>query len=307
MKPHLMLPAVLVTGCLLTYVYSSPVTLLTPTSGLPGESVEADVAAIKQTAKSFAEAFNRGDAKAVASHWTENGECREEVGRVMIGRDTIEKEYAAFFKENKDCKIEVLMKSVRFPAHDMAIEEGLLRQSNGTKDLPTSTTYEAIHVREGGQWKIALTSEGGEGQDRLEDLDWLLGEWTTKVKGDDVTLSFVHDPSRPLITATFTRTPAGKPAVSGSIRVALDPETGRIRSWGFEDDGAHAQSIWHNDGKAWVLDQTGVLADGTPAAERIILQRAGSDVITWRAIDRKVGDNLLADTPPMRLTRKASK
>mgnify|MGYP006913947673 CR=1 FL=1 len=48
---------------------------------------------------------------------------------------------------------------------------------------------------------------------------------------------------------------------------AFDPEMGRIRSWGFEDDGAHWQSLWTNDGKSWLLDSRGVLANGTSTSE----------------------------------------
>jgi uncharacterized protein (TIGR02246 family) len=267
---------------------------------------DADRDAIVKTVRLFADAFNKGDAKAVAALWTENGESRDASGRTFLGRAAIEKAYAEAFKANKGAKIEVLVKSVRFPAKDLAVEEGLLRHSRGPKDLPATTAYVAVHVREGGQWKIALASEGGGGQDRLEDLDWLLGDWTTKVKETTVKLSFARDPKKPIITGTFTRTASGKEPVSGSIRIALDPETGQIRSWGFEDDGAHSQSLWICDGKSWVLDSRGVLADGTPTAERIVIQRVSPDVLTWRAIDRLLGDTRLTDTPPMRLTRTAA-
>ena len=150
---------------------------------------------------------------------------------------------------------------------------------------------------------MALSSEGGTGRDRLEDLDWLLGDWTTRGKDGTLNFSFVRDANKPVIMATFTRTAGGKEPLSGTIRIAVDPETGCIRSWGFEDDGAHTQSIWVNDGKCWILDSRGVLADGTPTAERIVLQRAGADAITWRAIDRVLGDLPLGDTAPLRLTR----
>jgi uncharacterized protein (TIGR02246 family) len=268
----------------------------------PGDDREA----ILKTARDYADAFNRRDAKAVAALWTENGECREATGQTFTGRDAIEKAYAEFFRANPAAKIEVLVKSVRFPAKDMAVEEGLVRQTRSPKDLPGSTSYVAVHVRENGQWKMALSSEGGVGQDRLEDLDWLLGQWATKVKDDAVRFSFARDPKKPVIVGTFTRTPPGKEPVTGTIRIALDPESGQIRSWGFEDDGGHSQSLWVCDGKSWILDHRGVLADGTPTAERIILQRVAPDVITWRAIDRVIDDNPMPDTPPMRLTRVAA-
>jgi uncharacterized protein (TIGR02246 family) len=261
---------------------------------------------IQTSASSFADAFNKGDAKAVAAMWTENGELRLPDGQTVVGRAAIEEDYAKFFKANAGAKIEILVKSIRFPAKDLAVEEGLLRSWRGSKDLPSSTSYVAVHVREKDQWKIALSSETGAGQDRLEDLDWLLGEWTTKVKDGTMKLSFKRDPKKPVIQATFTRTAAGKEPVVGTIRIALDPETGQIRSWGFEDDGAHSQALWVCDGKSWILDSRGVLADGTPTAERLVLQRVGPDVITWRAIDRIVGDTPLSDTQPMRLTRTTS-
>lgn len=266
-------------------------------------AVSADEAAVRKTAADFAAAFNKGDAKAIGALLTDNAESREADGTTYRGKADIEKAYAELFKARPGGKIEVLVKSVRFPAKDMAIEEGIVRQANGVKEMPTSTGYVVIHSREGGLWKIALSSEGPDGVDRLDDLDWLLGSWTAKVKEQDVKFTFAKDAKKPLITGTFTRTPAGKEAITGSIRIAFDPEMGRIRSWGFEDDGAHSQSIWSNDGKSWLLNWRGVLADGTPASEVIVLQRAGADAITWRSIDRVLGGQRLKDTPIMKLSK----
>lgn len=277
-----------------------------PAATVPAPN-DGDRQAIIKSAQDFSEAFNNGDVKAIAAAWSENGECREANGQTYVGRAAIEKAYADFFKSNTGTKIETLVKSVRFPSKDLAIEEGLLRQSRGPKDLPSTTAYQAIHVREGGQWKLALSTESGAGQDRLEDLEWLHGDWTTKVKDDTVKFSFVGDPKKAQVLATFTRTAPGKEPMMGSVRISLDPETGMIRSWGFEDDGAHSQALWTSDGKSWILDMRGVLADGTPTAERIILKRVTADVITWRAVDRVLGDDSLPDTTPMRLTRTSTK
>lgn len=277
-------------------------------AGAAAAAPDADRDAILKSAREFAAAFDAGDAKAIGAMYTENAESRDETGRTLVGRAAIEKEYAAFFAATKGAKLEVIVRSVRFPAPNVAVEEGVLRQTRGPKGLPTSTAYVAIHSKDGGKWRIALASEGGAGQDRLEDLDWLLGEWkSTSAKGDAVTFAFARDAKRATITGTFTRTPAGKAALTGSIRIALDPETRQIRSWGFEDDGAHSQALWATDGKSWIVDGRGVLADGTPFGERIILQRVGPDAITWRAVDRVLGDDPLPDTPPLRLTRTAAK
>jgi uncharacterized protein (TIGR02246 family) len=274
----------------------------------PGNAADdAGREAILKGAREFETAFNKGDAKAIAALWTQNGECRDAGSQTLVGRAAIEQAFAEHFKADPDAKIEVMVKSVRFPADDLAVEEGLLRQSRSPKEMPTSTSYVAVHVREKGRWLIALSSEAGADLDRLEDLGWLLGDWTSKVKDDAVKLSFARDAKKPEILGTITRTAPGKAPVGGSIRIALDPETGLLRSWSFEDDGAHSQSLWFNDGKSWILDSRGVLADGTPTAERIILQRVSADVITWRAIDRVLGETPLADMAPMRLTRTGAK
>jgi uncharacterized protein (TIGR02246 family) len=274
-----------------------------PAAPSPSAVSPPDEAAIRKSAADYAEAFNKADAKAIAAMWTANGECRDSDGRTFTGRAAIEQAYAEFFKNNAGAKIEVLVKSIRFPANDMAVEEGLLRPSRGTNELPTSTAYVAVHIRENGQWKVALSAEAADGQDRLEDLDWLLGDWSGKIKDGDVKLSFARDAKKPLIAGTFTKTPTGSNPVSHSVRIALDPETGRIRSWCFEDDGAHSQALWTNDGKSWLLEARGVLANGTPTSETIVIQRVGPDVITWRAIDRIIGDQALPDIAPIRLNK----
>lgn len=277
-----------------------PVNFQTPAAAT---TEDADRAAITKSAAEFADAFNKGDAKTIAAMWTENGESRTVNGPTFTGRAAIEKAYTELFKKNTGAKIEVLVKSIRFPAKDIAVEEGLIRETVGPKGLPTTSSYVAVHAREPGGWKIALSSEAGYGQQRLEDLDWLLGTWATKVKDDEVKFTFTKDPKKPVITGTFTKTPPGKEPIVGSIRIAFDPELGRIRSWAFEDDGAHSQSLWAFDGKSWLLEMRGVLADGTPVSEVIVLQRVATDAITWRSIDRILGEQRLPDTKPMRLTK----
>lgn len=264
----------------------------------------ADRAAISKSASEFQAAFNAGDAQRAASSWTENGENRDAAGRTLVGRGAIEKAFADLFKADPSAKVEVLVKSIRFPAKDLAVEEGLLRHTSGSKPLPYTTQYVAVHVREAGGWRIALSSESAAGQDRIEDLAWLEGDWTGKVKGDTVKISFARERDTPVMTATVSRADGDKKMTTRSIRIARDPETGQIRSWGFEPDGSHSQALWVRDAKGWILDVRGVLGDGTTVAERILLQRVGPDAIVWRAIDRMAGDQSLPDTTPARLTRE---
>ncbi len=268
-----------------------------PPAAKPG----SDKAAIEQSARDFESAFNRGDAKAIAAMWTANGESRGE--QILIGRDAIEKGYSEFFKANPDAKIEVLFDVVRFPADNLAVEEGLLRLTHGPKSLPSTTQYTALHIRDNGVWKIAISTESGAGIERVEDLDWLGGDWVSSANDSDVKFSFKKDPTKPVILASYRHTRKGEDPISGTMRIAGDPETDLLRSWSFQDDGGHSQAIWTHDGKSWLIETHGVLANGTPTSEVIVLQRVGPDVITWRSIDRVLGDTPMENTVPLRLTR----
>lgn len=269
---------------------------------------EADHEAILKSSRDFAVAFNAGDAKSIAAMYTLQGESHEAGGEIVRGRAAIEKAFADFFKANPQARVEVIVGSVRFPATDLAIEEGLLRVTRGGKELlPSSSAYSVVHAREGGHWLMALTREWGVGQDRLEDLDWLLGTWKAALGGNEATLTFKHDANKPFILGTFTKKEAGKEPVSGTIRLMLDPESGRLRGWHFDDDGGHGQSMWVRDRNNWVLDTRGVTADGIPTASVNIITRIGTDEITMRSIDRVIDGKPVPDTIPVRLTRTPGK
>jgi hypothetical protein len=148
-----------------------------------------------------------------------------------------------------------------------------------------------------------VSREWGAGQDRLEDLDWLLGQWKASVPDQEVTLTFTKDEPKAFILGRFTKRAGGKVVDSGTMRIGLDPQTGQLRSWNFDEDGGHGQSLWVRDGNNWVLDAVGVLGDGTETASVNILGRVTNNEITWRSIDRVMGDQALPDTVPVRLSR----
>src|SRR4051794_35716456 len=58
-------------------------------------------AAIHKNAEAFVDAFNRGDAKAVAAFWLVEGDYVDQEGRHLKGRKAIEEAMRGFFAENK--------------------------------------------------------------------------------------------------------------------------------------------------------------------------------------------------------------
>jgi len=269
----------------------------------PAGARDADVAAITKSSVDFAAAFAKGDAKAVAALWTEQGESEDANGDVAQGREAIEKAFAETFKDTAHGKLEVEIQSVRFPSRDSAIEEGFLRHTPAGPGLPSSTLYTATHVREDGKWLISASREYGAGQDRLGDLAFLIGKWRGGPKGKEAEFTFEKDPTGPFLLGKVTKTVDAKAAGTGTMKIGFDAQRGQIRSWHFDDTGAHGQCLWLRDGDHWVLDAVGATGDGTTTEAVNILSRLGADELTWRSIDRVVGDDPLPDTVPIKLKR----
>ena len=89
-----------------------------------GSSREADRAAFLQSGRDFTTAFEKGDAKAVAALWTEQGEYESDAGPILRGRSAIEAAFAVRFKDRPAGKLEITVENIRFPSRDIVLEAG---------------------------------------------------------------------------------------------------------------------------------------------------------------------------------------
>jgi uncharacterized protein (TIGR02246 family) len=267
-------------------------------------SRDADRKAIRQSASDFTAAFEKGDAKAVAALWTELGEYESDDGKVLRGRPAIEAAFVEHFKKQSSGKMEIDIESIRFLSRDTAIEEGLTR-TTASDSLPDSAHYSVLHVREDGKWKIARSRESGAGENRMTDLDWMIGTWRSEAKDDELTISIARDKDQPFVVAKFEATAAGKTVSLGTMKVGIDPTSGQFMSWHFDPDGGHGHGLWVREGKHWAIDSRGVQADGVETAAVNVLTRLGADEIGWRSIDRMVGGQAQPDSAPIKLKRVA--
>jgi uncharacterized protein (TIGR02246 family) len=264
---------------------------------------DADRNAIQKVSEAFAAAFEKGDPKAVAALWTDTAEYVHEDGVSLRQRAQIEKAFTEVLKDGPPAKLEVDVRSIRFPARDVAIMEGFLRHIPNGPGLPSSSRFETVLAREDGKWFIARSREWGSHQDRLGDLKFLIGRWEGGPKGEEVSQTFTKDPDGPFINGKFTRQVNGKPGPTGTIRIGLDAERGQIRSWHFDADGGQGQCVWIRDGDKWVLDAVGISGDGTTTAAVNVLSRLGPNEIVWRSTDRVIAGRPAHDTLPIKLTR----
>jgi uncharacterized protein (TIGR02246 family) len=129
-----------------------------PAAELDGQ---ADLDAIRATAKAFVKAFNARDAKAIGALWLENADYRDDTGNSYVGRGAIQQKYAEFFDDQsqREMKLEISVESVRLIAPTLAVEDGVATISPPVEGRPVSGRYSAVQVRQDGKWLLASVRE----------------------------------------------------------------------------------------------------------------------------------------------------
>ncbi len=272
----------------------------------PAEPLEPkrseDEAAIRKATADFIKAVEKGDARAVAASWTEQGEYLGDDGTTIRGRAAIEAAYTKAFARNKNLKVEMTVESIRFPSKDSAIEEGYAKSYHRNAEYPTTSRYSVLHVREGGRWLMAVLREWPDEAVSLRDLDWLIGTWEAKNDEAEVRTVYAWDARKNSIRCQITI--KGKGRTVHALQVILkDPRTGQLRSWMFDDDGGFGDGAWTRDGKRWVISANGVQADGGEVTAANILTPVDRDTFTWQSTERTLDGSELPSIPPTKVTR----
>jgi len=71
----------------------------------------------------------------------------------------------------------------------------------------------------------------------------------------------------------------------------------------FESDGGFAEGTVTREGDSWVFETMGTLVDGGVLSSKNILVRVNDDTMTWQPVQLTMGDEQLADLPPIKVTR----
>lgn len=262
-----------------------------------------DRVAIRAALESFVKAFESRDPKALAAHWTAEGEYQSDAGATVHGRGALESAFGAFFAKTPEVKAEIRPESLRFLSRDIAIGEGSVTIQRGPAAPSTSARYRSLLVREDGRWRLAQLTESPDDKVSIADLDWLIGEWkSTGGQGAEIRTTYSWAPSKKFINVQFSIQEKGL-ALTGTQVIGVDPATGSIHSWTFEADGGVGEGEWSRDGDHWVLDAAGTLTDGTTLTETNILRRVNEDTFTWQSVNRLLGDSEIPDLPPVKVSR----
>jgi uncharacterized protein (TIGR02246 family) len=273
-------------------------------------SAADDETGVRQAIASYVEAFNKGDAEAVAAHWSESGEWIDPAGTPIQGRDAILAEMKAYFSSEKKPKIELLDLSVRFLAPSVAVEQGtalITRPDEGASESP----YFAIHVLEDGKWQLSSVRELAPRRlpppshyEQLQELEWLIGDWVDDQGGAAITMRGEWTANRNFISRSFTVMIEDRIDMSGTQVIGWDPAAETIRSWVFDSDGGFNEGVWTHRDDGWSVRSVGVLPDGRKSSMVTIMRPIDDDTFTLQSVGREVDGELLPNVDEITVIRK---
>ena len=269
---------------------------------------ESDVRAITDLLASFIKAYNEKDSKALGALFTPDAEIEDEEGDLTQGREAIVAHFAGIFKENGDTSLGVDANSLRFLGTDLAIEEGTASLSTGGETPPRTNRYSVIYARQGGRWLHALIRDEPSEDDpheRLEELEWMLGEWVNESDDGIVKTSCIWSDDGNFLLREFDVKVEGRIALRGTQRIGWDAQRKQFRMWVFDDRGGFAEGLVSRDGDRWIIKASGVRSDGRSVSTTNAFTAVGKDRIFWETLERSIGGEVVPGTDQFYLVRPA--
>jgi len=278
----------------------------------PARATSAETAAeensLTNNAKAFVDAFEKGDAKAIAAFWAEDGDYVDVNGRHLQGRPSIENAFKDFFTENKGLKLRIDVNSVRFVTPDIAIEDGITSVIPPDGTPPSQARYTNVHAKKDGQWVLQSVREAPYtppgNYEHLRGLEWAVGEWVDEGEGPEIDhASFEWSPDGNFLISTQDVTVKDTLVSRATEWIGWDPAASQVRSWIFVADGSIGENTWSNEGDQWIIKTNVILPDGKKLAATNIITRNGPDAITWQSKDRTLDGKALPDIQEIKMKR----
>jgi uncharacterized protein (TIGR02246 family) len=266
--------------------------------------------AIRRSAQEFAEAFDHGNAEAIAAQWTPDGEYT--IGHdVLKGREAIARVYGDFFRAHPGATMTVNVESIRLLAPTVAIEQGTASTTEGSGGVRSASAYTAVHVKQGDKWLMASVRESEMPSMTvaadLNDVAWLVGAWAASGDASKVEMNYEWMPNKHFLKGQTKITTKEGSTSGGTQIIGKDPASGRLVSWFFNADGGHGFGEWSQQGSRWIINTEGMTAEGAPTSSTNILYHADDNVASWQSVNRAIGDLQLPNTREIVIERVSGK
>src|SRR5208337_2920506 len=269
---------------------------------------KADTQAIGDLNAAFVKAYNTRDARAIGALFTPEAEIEDEDGDITRGREDIVARFSGFFAGGESGTANIATDSLRFLGADLAIEDGVVSIVTSPKAKPRTNRYTAIYARQGGQWLQARIrdepSEEASAHEHLQELSWMLGEWVNESDDAIVLTTCKWSKDGNFLLREFDIKIEDKVALSGTQRIAWDPQQKQFRLWVFDTGGGFGDGTMSRDGDRWVIKGKGVRSDGKSVTATNVITLLNKDRMRWETLDRTLGGAAVPDTQQFFLVRR---
>jgi uncharacterized protein (TIGR02246 family) len=270
----------------------------------------ADEATIRANAAKYVESYNRRDSKTMASMWSPDAVyIDDETGEKAVGHEAIAKQLDYEFAGAEDAKLTIQVDSIDFVSPNVAVEKGTAEVTYG-KGPAEKSEYTAVHVKRDGKWLLDRVSEVAEptpppsNYEHLKELDWMIGSWIDKDDNATIQTDCEWTKNKNFMTRSYAVTGGDRVHMSGMQIVGWDPVAKHIRSWVFDSNGGYSDGKWKHKGNRWIVQQTGVLADGGKTTSTNIFTQVDNDSFTYQSIDRTVDGEMQPNVDEVLIIRK---
>jgi len=284
--------------------------LLVSASSLAADQA-AEEAKIRQAVDSYVAAFNKGDAKALAALWSPEAVYSNPLtGEQAVGREAIEKQFAANFTVAKGAKLEAKTASIKFVSPNVAIEQGTAKVVV-PKGSPDETEYSAVYVKRDGQWLLDRVTEEEpavvqSNYEHLKELEWMVGTWIDQDERSTIETDCHWAKNQNFLIRSFAISSGDRINLSGMQIVGWDPANKKIRSWVFDSNGGFGEGSWTKKGNAWHVQTAGTAQDGRKISSVNIIKFVNNDQFTWQIVDGQIGGELLPNVDEVLVVRQKS-
>jgi ketosteroid isomerase-like protein len=278
---------------------------------LSSNVVTADEAQVGKSLGDFVAAFNEKNAEKLASCWTETATHTDrETGERTEGRASIQADFTKIFAAQPAIRLSATLTRIKMVTADVAQVEG---QSTviGGDGIPVESVFTGILIRSEDKWLFDSIEETAAPipatpADALQQLEWLIGEWTDESGDVKVRTTFRWSANRAFLLRSFVAEAADGSAFEGTQVIGWDAAQQQIRSWTFNSDGSFGSSTWSKNGNSWMAKSSQTSANGDSSSGTYVLEQVDENSFTLQLIGHEINGDPQPAAPAATITRVQS-
>lgn len=271
----------------------------------------ADEVQIGKSLDEFVAAFNEKNAEKLAACWTETATHTDrETGERTEGRAAIQADFTKIFAAQPGIKLSAALTRTKLITAEVAQVEGLSTVIGGD-GVPVESVFTAIMTRSGEKWLFDSIEETAAPvpatpADALQELEWLIGEWTDESGDVKVRTTFRWSANRAFLLRSFVAESADGIALEGTQVIGWDANLQQIRSWTFNSDGSFGSSTWSKNESSWLAKSSQTSANGDISSGTYVLERVDENSFTLQLIGHEINGDAQPAAPAATITRVMS-